>query len=81
MDLYLELSRRLAEKQMIEKIIFELEYNFLFLKKKKLRIYIIEDVNVFTWDEYLKLFDLAIKYMKEKNILYLIREGDFILMG
>ena len=37
MDLYLELSRRLAEKQMIEKIIFELEYNFLFLKKEKIK--------------------------------------------
>ena len=48
---------------------------------KKLKIYIIEDVNVFTWEEYLKLFDLAIKYIKEKNILNLIREGDFILMG
>lgn len=80
---YLILSKKLAKKQLVEKIIFELEYAFLIsLESKMSKTILINDVkglNDFTDKEYDILLKEAIFYLKEKKNVILKLKGDNII--
>lgn len=78
---YLDLSHILAKKQMQEKIALELVYEFLILDNKTMDIIKIEDVNIFTDQEYMDLVDSAIKSINTKTNLNLVRKGKKIILG
>lgn len=78
---YLDLSHTLAKKQMREKIALELVYEFLILDNKTMDIIKIEDVNIFTDQEYMDLVDNAIKSINTKTNLNLVRKGKKIILG
>ena len=78
---YLDLSHTLAKKQMQEKIALELVYEFLILDNKTMDIIKIEDVNIFTDQEYMDLVDNAIKSINTKTNLNLVRKGKKIILG
>ena len=78
---YLDLSHTLAKKQMQEKITLELVYVFLILDNKTMDIIKIEDVNIFTDQEYMDLVDSAIKSINTKTNLNLVRKSKKIILG
>lgn len=78
---YLDLSHTLAKKQMQEKITLELVYEFLILDNKAMDIIKLEDVNIFTDQEYMDLVDSAIKSINTKTNLNLVRKGKKIILG
>ena len=78
---YLDLRHTLAKKQMQEKIALELVYEFLILDNKTMDIIKIEDVNIFTDQEYMDLVDNAIKSINTKTNLNLVRKGKKIILG
>ena len=78
---YLDLSHTLGKKQMQEKIALELVYEFLILDNKTMDIIKIEDVNIFTDQEYMDLVDSAIKSINTKTNLNLVRKGKKIILG
>lgn len=78
---YLDLSHTLAKKQMQEKITLELIYEFLILDNTTMDIIKIEDVNIFTDQEYMDLVDSAIKSINTKTNLNLVRKGKKIILG
>ena len=78
---YLDFSHTLAKKQMQEKIALELVYEFLILDNKTMDIIKIEDVNIFTDQEYMDLVDNAIKSINTKTNLNLVRKGKKIILG
>ena len=78
---YLDLSHTLAKKQMQEKIALELVYEFLILDNKTMDIIKIDDVNIFTDQEYMDLVDSAIKSINTKTNLNLVRKGKKIILG
>lgn len=78
---YLDLSHTLAKKQMQEKITLELVYVFLILDNTTMDIIKIDDVNIFTNQEYMDLVDSAIKSINTKTNLNLVRKGKQIILG
>ena len=78
---YLDLSHTQKKKQMQEKIALELVYEFLILDNKTMDIIKIEDVNIFTDQEYMDLVDSAIKSINTKTNLNLVRKGKKIILG
>ncbi len=78
---YLDLSHTLAKKQMQEKITLELVYVFLILDNTTMDIIKIDDVNIFTDQEYMDLVDNAIKSINTKTNLNLVRKGKKIILG
>lgn len=70
-----------CKKQMQEKIALELVYEFLILDNKTMDIIKIEDVNIFTDQEYMDLVDNAIKSINTKTNLNLVRKGKKIILG
>lgn len=78
---YLDLSHTLAKKQMQEKITLELVYVFLILDNTTMDIIKIDDVNIFTDQEYMDLVDSAIKSINTKTNLNLVRRGKKIILG
>ena len=78
---YLDLSHTLAKKQMQEKITLELVYVFLILDNTTMDIIKIDDVNIFTDQEYMDLVDSAIKSINTKTNLNLVRKGKQIILG
>lgn len=78
---YLDLSHTLAKKQMQEKITLELVYVFLILDNTTMDIIKIDDVNIFTDQEYMDLVDSAIKSINIKTNLNLVRNGKKIILG
>lgn len=78
---YLDLSHTLAKKQMQEKITLELVYVFLILDNTTMDIIKIDDVNIFTNQEYMDLVDSAIKSINIKTNLNLVRKGKKIILG
>ncbi len=78
---YLDLSHTLAKKQMQEKITLELVYVFLILDNTTMDIIKIDDVNIFTDQEYMDLVDSAIKSINIKTNLNLVRKGKKIILG
>lgn len=66
---------------MQEKIALELVYEFLILDNKTMDIIKIEDVNIFTDQEYMDLVDNAIKSINTKTNLNLVRKGKKIILG
>ncbi len=78
---YLDLSHTLAKKQMQEKITLELVYVFLILDNTTMDIIKIDDVNIFTDQEYMDLVDSAIKSINTKTNLNLVRKGKKIILG
>lgn len=78
---YLDLSHTLAKKQMQEKITLELVYVFFILDNTTMDIIKIDDVNIFTDQEYMDLVDSAIKSINIKTNLNLVRKGKKIILG
>ena len=78
---YLDLSHTLAKKQMQEKITLELVYVFLILDNTTMDIIKIDDVNIFTDQEYMDLVDSAIKSINTKTNLNLVRKSKKIILG
>lgn len=78
---YLDLSHTLAKKQMQEKITLELVYEFLILDNTTMDIIKLEDVNIFTDQEYMDLVDSAINSINTKTNLNLVRKGKKIILG
>ena len=66
---YLELSHKLARKQMQEKITLEIVYEFLILNAEEMEVTRIDDVNIFKEEEYVQLVDSAIKNINSKTKL------------
>lgn len=71
MDKYLEISKKIEAKQLIERIILELEYNFLLCLESEIdKNKLINDtkyVNVFSKQDYDYFLEVALDVMKDKN--------------
>lgn len=81
MDNYLDLSRALAKKQMREKISLEIVYEFLILNNEKMEITRIDDINIFSENEFLSLVDDAINLLNSKTNMGLVRNDYIIILG
>ncbi len=81
MEDYMYLSNKLSKKQIIEKILLELVYEFLILGSDEMRIAKVEDVKVLTNEEYLEYLDEAIDKLNKKTKLNLSRDDKNIYMG
>lgn len=81
MEDYMYLSNKLSKKQIIEKILLELVYEFLILDSDEMKIAKVEDVKVLTNEEYLEYLDEAIDKLNKKTKLNLSRDDKKIYMG
>ena len=81
MEDYMYLSNKLSKKQIIEKILLELVYEFLILDSDEMKIAKVEDVKVLTNEEYLEYLDEAIDKLNKKTRLNLSRDDKKIYMG
>ncbi len=81
MERYMKLNNDLAKKQVIEKITLELVYEFLILDNKEMNIIKVDDVNIYSKDEYLSFVDEAIFKLNSKTKLDLTRDDKKIFLG
>lgn len=78
---YMKLSKDLAKKQVVEKILLELVYEFLILDNEEMNVIKVEDINLIEDNEYMELVDEAIVKLNQKTNLDLIRKDGKIYLG
>ena len=78
---YMILDSKLANKQLIEKITLELVYEFLILDNKETTITKVDDLSVFSDDEYMVFVDAAILNLNQKLVSKLVRKNNKIYLG
>ena len=81
MKKYMDLSEKLAKKQVIEKITLELVYEFLILESKEMDVFKVDDLNLVDDDKYMMLVDEAIMKLNQKTRLNLKRQNEKIYLG
>lgn len=77
----MKLSKDLAKKQVVEKILLELVYEFLILDNEEMNVIKVEDINLIEDNEYMELVDEAIVKLNQKTNLDLIRKDGKIYLG
>ena len=78
---YMILDSKLANKQLIEKITLELVYEFLILDNNEMTITKVDDLSVFTDDEYMVFVDAAILNLNQKLVNKLVRKNNKVYLG
>ena len=81
MKKYMDLSKKLAKKQVIEKITLELVYEFLILDSKEMDVFKVDDLNLVDDDTYMMLVDETIMKLNQKTRLNLKRQNEKIYLG
>lgn len=78
MEIYLELYKELMDRQIKERIIFELYYLFEIDRVDETKVNTITTHSSYSSEEYTKIVDEAIKELENKNI-YLKRDKDIVI--
>lgn len=78
---YMILDSKLTSKHLIEKITLELVYEFLILDNKEMTITKVDDLSVFSDDEYMVFVDAALFNLNQKLINKLVRKNNKIYLG
>ena len=78
---YMILDSKLTSKHLIEKITLELVYEFLILDNKEMTITKVDDLSVFSDDEYMVFVDAALLNLNQKLINKLVRKNNKIYLG